>query len=425
MDSPSSSGWLDRRRLIGTAAGAFLLCASGQRSAYAQSVELRAKAVDAKTGGAPLALAFGGAVPGPELRIQRGKPLQLTIANDLSAPIALSWPGLRGIGSELPPRAIPPGQQVATTITPRDAGTFWYRAFTPSQSAAGLFGLLVVEDGVAVDREASLVLSTRDGKDILANGWPQAEIAVRPGERVRFRILNASPATMMAVRFDRHEAIVVALDGQPAEPFAARDARILLAPGNRADVMIDMTAQANTTLPVVVETPAGAAESLLLRYGSEPIRRSTPLPPPTALPANPLPQQMDFGRSVRAELPLEPTATRVPDLRRPAQRPVKLWGSMEPLDLPGPTLIAKTGQTVMLALKNNRAAPQAVHIGGHPFRLLDTLDDGWKPYWLDTVVTSPQRTTRIAFVAEPGRWPIVCQPLQTGDPPTIGWFQID
>ena len=38
-------------------------------------------------------------------------------------------------------------------------------------------------------------------------------------------------------------------------------------------------------------------------------------------------------------------------------------------------------------------------------RLLDTLDDGWKPFWLDTILCLPQHTTRVAFVADnPGKW---------------------
>jgi hypothetical protein len=27
-----------------------------------------------------------------------------------------------------------------------------------------------------------------------------------------------------------------------------------------------------------------------------------------------------------------------------------------------------------------------VHVHGHAFRLLDRLDDGWKPFWLATVL---------------------------------------
>ncbi len=45
------------------------------------------------------------------------------------------------------------------------------------------------------------------------------------------------------------------------------------------------------------------------------------------------------------------------------------------------------------------------HLHGHHFRLLDRLDDGWKPFWLDTLAIEPGQTQRIAFAAEhAGRW---------------------
>ena len=40
------------------------------------------------------------------------------------------------------------------------------------------------------------------------------------------------------------------------------------------------------------------------------------------------------------------------------------------------------------------------HLHGHHFRLLDRLDDGWKPFWLDTLAVEPGQTQRIAFLAE-------------------------
>ena len=40
------------------------------------------------------------------------------------------------------------------------------------------------------------------------------------------------------------------------------------------------------------------------------------------------------------------------------------------------------------------------HLHGHHFRLLDRLDDGWKPFWLDTLAINSGQTQRIAFAAE-------------------------
>ncbi|MFY8099012.1 MAG: multicopper oxidase domain-containing protein, partial [Allorhizobium sp.] len=37
---------------------------------------------------------------------------------------------------------------------------------------------------------------------------------------------------------------------------------------------------------------------------------------------------------------------------------------------------------------------------GHCFRLLHPFDDGWEPYFLDTVYLGPGQVHRIAFIAD-------------------------
>jgi FtsP/CotA-like multicopper oxidase with cupredoxin domain len=364
------------------------------------------------------------------LQAERGKQLAIGFKNALAEPVSLYWPGVRGAPDFLASKPISPGETRNVSLTPRDAGTFWYRAFAPSQSERGLHGLLVVPDGVMVDREVPLVISARPsdagGFDVVVNGQKNPDVAVRAGERVRFRILNASRDQLMVLRFGSADATIVALDGQPAEPFLARDGQVPLAPGGRADVIVDMEGKPGTAVPIVVATQAGARDAAQLRNSAEASIRTGKLAPPSALPANTaLPSRMDFGRSLRSELSLDRAAMRAPNPGQTAQRPVKLWGPIEPaLEWPAPALTAKRGQTVMIALRNDGPHPVAVHIQGHPFRLLDSLDDGWKPYWLDTVVALPQRTTRIALVADTaGKWPIVCQPLMGSGDPFIGWFE--
>ena len=55
---------------------------------------------------------------------------------------------------------------------------------------------------------------------------------------------------------------------------------------------------------------------------------------------------------------------------------------------------------MVLALTNRAAIATVFHLHGHHFRLLDRLDDGWKPFWLDTLAIEPGQTQRIAFLAE-------------------------
>ncbi len=87
------------------------------------------------------------------------------------------------------------------------------------------------------------------------------------------------------------------------------------------------------------------------------------------LPPNPLPERMDFRGAVRAELPLDD------------------W-CRDRRSLPAAPLFSVTrGRTVMLALAQPRPTrAQRVHLHGHHVRLLDALDDGWKPFWLDTIL---------------------------------------
>ena len=85
---------------------------------------------------------------------------------------------------------------------------------------------------------------------------------------------------------------------------------------------------------------------------------------------------------------------------------------------------AKRGRTVMLALANRADTPHVLHVHGHHVRLLDALDDGWKPFWLDTIPCLPQRTTRIAFVADnPGKWLLDVRAVDGGTH-SVTWFEV-
>jgi FtsP/CotA-like multicopper oxidase with cupredoxin domain len=79
----------------------------------------------------------------------------------------------------------------------------------------------------------------------------------------------------------------------------------------------------------------------------------------------------------------------------------------------------------MLALVNRSDRPQVTHVHGHHFRLLDRLDDGWKPFWLDTVLVPPRETQRIAFVADhSGKWLIDCHATAEPRATPPGWFEV-
>ncbi len=92
-----------------------------------------------------------------------------------------------------------------------------------------------------------------------------------------------------------------------------------------------------------------------------------------------------------------------------------------------PAFRTKAGRTVVLALTNRADIATVFHLHGHHFRLLDRLDDGWKPFWLDTLAIDAGQTQRIAFAAEyAGRW--LMEFGRTTDwtaPRLVRWYSVE
>jgi len=343
--------------------------------------------------------------PGPTLRLKRGEEVRVRLVNDTAEPAAIHWHGVRlqsgmdGVPG-LTQAPVAPGASFDYRFAPPDAGTFWYRPATSlsGQRMRGPTGALIVSESAPVETDREAVL--------LVNEIPNAETAgrltVQTHQRLRLRIINAM-ASPLPLRLDKHRAVVMAIDGQPAEPFAARDGRITLGSGNRIDLFVDATLNAGDTAALLVETAQGDMPLLRLVYEGAPARPA-PLAALKSLPANPLPERMDFRGALRVDVPIEANSL------GPAPGPS--------LGRSAPLFQAKRGRTVMLALVNKTAALQMVHLHGHCVRLLDKLDDGWKPFWLDTVVAPPQDIARIAFVADnPGKWLIDSQTA-------AAWFEV-
>ena len=110
---------------------------------------------------------YGGAMPGPQLRLQQGARLQRRFMNDLPQASTVHWHGVRidnamdGVAGLTQP-AVEPGQSFDYDFIAPDAGTYWYHAHNRSteQVARGLYGALIVEEFEPpdVDREEVLIL---------------------------------------------------------------------------------------------------------------------------------------------------------------------------------------------------------------------------------------------------------------------------
>jgi len=422
---------------------------------------------------------YDGAVPGPTLRVKRGEELKVRLVNDLPQPTVIHWHGLRlpnamdGV-PHLTQAPVAVGESFDYRFPVKDAGTFWYHShlYSSEQLERGLYGVLIVDEPEPpqVDHDMVLVFDDwrltangdfdprqfrslhdaahagRIGGHLTVNSTPGLDIPVKANERLRLRLVNTANARVMPIRIERHRVDVIAVDGQPAEPFIAGNGRMVLGPGNRVDVIVDATLSPGDSAPIVIEDFRQEVPIAHLRYAKGEPARPAPLSPPQSLPANPLPEQMDFAGAIKLDVPLDGGAMRM--MMGGMGRGMMGMGPMGGGEVPGhgldprarvwtlagfassghdgpPLFTAKRGQTVMLAFINQTAFPHAMHIHGHHFRQLDRLDDGWKPYWLDTVMVDVREISRIAFVADnPGKWMMHCHMIEHQETGMAAWFEV-
>jgi FtsP/CotA-like multicopper oxidase with cupredoxin domain len=356
---------------------------------------------------------YDGLIPGPALQVRRGEEVWVRLVNGLAEPTALHWHGVRLANAMdgAPPitqAPVAPGESFDYRFVPPDAGTYWYHP--PRPMPHGLYGALIVTEAepIDIDRDVTLIFdqATGAGPDavpITVNGVSKFEIRAQRNERLRLRLLNASASGILALHIEGLRTFMMATDGEPAEPFAARGGRLALGPGNRIDVFVDCTLDPGTSTAVVADFADGPIPIARIICKDEPANRPTPRQDPQPLPPNPLPERMDFVGALRFGGAI-------------GKDPTKDAKNNSPL------FSVKRGRTAVIAFSNPTGENCFIHLHGHHFRLLDALDDGWKPFWLDTLPIAPQSDCRIAFVADnPGKWLI--EGL-ANDGAAEAWFEV-
>jgi FtsP/CotA-like multicopper oxidase with cupredoxin domain len=385
---------------------------------------------------------LGPATPNA-LRFKRGDALDVRLGNDTTAAVALNWHGIDGVAAAEPllaQAALPPQGKQSLTIPLRHAGTFMCDlrlladgAERPSAARA----LIVAEnEPVAVDRDEILLFEDwrlrSDGTAFAPGTDPDGTAAVytvnrqrtldipaRPHERLRLRFINGFQRNVIAIKIENHDVQVMALDGQPSEPFPARNGALVIAPGGRVDAVIDANMAPGAVSSILLHDGTEARPIARLVGSREPPVRAAPLAAAAPLPSNGLPERLDLKSALRVDLPLSgPQAGWVP--------PLSVAASAAPAFKANPAFKAKAGRIVVLALTNPADKATVFHLHGHHFRLLDRLDDGWKPFWLDTLAVEPGQTQRIAFAADtPGRWLLEATAADWAAPRLLRWYAVE
>lgn len=384
----------------------------------------------------------------PVLRVKQGEEFAVTVRNETALPLSLHWHGLRGpnamdgVGG-LTQRPAAPGESFEYRFMPPDAGTVLIRPCVLGGSAEpqerGLTGLLVVEelDPPRVDRDIALLVDDwalvedgslapfektrapapagRLGSWMSLNGKATAQRVEAPtGGRLRLRLANACNARAMRLRFNGAKAHVIAIDGQPTGTFEPLRASLPFAPGTRYDLLVDLGPEPGASATVVALIGDGVPLLEIVTAGDQ----RPALPPVAPLTANgKLPDTIRLQNATRKDVVItgDPRAANAP------------WAINGAAGDPAGAPLAKVkrGTPVVLALANRTGLVQPLHLHGHAFRLLHALDDGWEPYWLDTVQVAENRTARIAFVADnPGKWLLASTVVERFDAGLWTWIEV-
>jgi len=359
---------------------------------------------------------FNGAYLGPTLRASRGEEVAIKVTNELDETTSVHWHGMH-----LPPDADGgPHQPVEPggTWTPswridQPAATLWYHPHphgeTEDHVARGLAGMFILDDPESTVAESlpheygvddvPVIVQDKEfgggevqtgslGGDLLVNGTygPYLDVTT---ERVRLRVLNGSTKRVFDFGFSDNRAFtLIGTDGGLLPEGSRRD-RLLLSPGERAEVVVDMTAGEDVVLrsyapdlesDIVNERLGGGADQfdvLQLRAADE-LRASPAVP--QVLAAEP-------------DLDTEGAATRMFVLRG---REI----NDKSMDMSRVDETVELNTTEVWEVRNADGEYHNFHVHDVQFHVLDV--NGRRPGaelsgWKDTIFMPPGLTVRLAM----------------------------
>ena len=223
-------------------------------------------------------MTYNATFPGPILRLREGDAVRLTYTNRLPQPSNLHLHGLHiSPQVDLPLLEVAPGDShvYAFELPKGSSGTHWYHPHVhgnvAAQMAAGLSGAMIVsgpidampelvaaEEHVLVFKDLALQgsavrphdmmdwMNGQEGELQLVNGQLKPTLRVQKAT-LRLRLVNASNARYYRLKLEDHPLYLIATDGGFVEKPVMLE-ELLLAPGERAEVMVQLTREGSFRL---------------------------------------------------------------------------------------------------------------------------------------------------------------------------------
>ncbi|SEN70496.1 multicopper oxidase family protein [Palleronia pelagia] len=407
--------------------------------------------------------AYGGTVPGATIRLPQGGRVTRRFVNELPQASSVHWHGIRienamdGVAG-LTQAAVEPGDDFLYDFTVRDAGTYWYHPHNRSweQMARGLSGALIVDEAEGapdVDMDEVLLIDDwrmtdraeiaedfgaihdwahagRIGNWITVNGDGAWSREVQAKARLRLRLVNTANARIFSLGAKGLEGWAVALDGMPLDKPEPLD-RLTLAPAQRVDLLVDVTADDGDEALLVSSERDG--DYALAAFPVRGAARTARLAEPGPLPPNPVATLGPLNDARRAELLMEGGAMggmrsammggQMMDMRDMAAAG-KVWAFNGMADMDEtPFIEADRGETIRIAMTNDTAWPHAMHLHGHHFHRV--AEDGSLGPLRDTLLMDRGETAEIAFVADnPVDWLLHCHMLEHSAGGMMTWLRV-
>jgi FtsP/CotA-like multicopper oxidase with cupredoxin domain len=428
---------LDRRQIL---AGAAAL-------PFAQALPVRAQgaaAADHRLTIAPLSLeigpgqviqtiAYNGSVPGPLIRVREGQDVTIDITNRSTADEIVHWHGLAtssladGAMEEGAPM-IAPGKTQRLSFVAKPAGTRWYHTHAMAMRDlgkglyTGQYGFFYIEpahDPGGYDREVFIALhhwlpqwvSLQDirkgpppnnGLEVvygagsfngraLGHGEP---IRVKEGERVLFRLVNASATAETALALPNHRFTVLAMDGNPLAAPRAVDS-LFLAPGERIDALCEMKSKGVWVFGSVIDDERAKGMGAVVEYAGasgDPVWQA-----PTER-ARMIDYTM-FGSAAPAPEPdarIELIFDKIPGGHGGYNRWTingKAFPDTDPI-------VVQKGKRYRLVMHNLSGDMHPFHLHRHSFEVTNHMGKAMSGLMKDVVVIPGRRDAQIDFVAD-------------------------
>ncbi|MFC8923658.1 multicopper oxidase family protein [Cellulosimicrobium sp. NPDC057127] len=368
---------------------------------------------------------FDGSYLGPTLRAARGERVAVEVTNALDETTSVHWHGMHlpAAMDGGPHQEIAPGDTWRPTWeVDQPAATLWYHPHphgaTEEHVYRGLAGLFLLDD----DASAAASLPSAYGVDDVpvvvqdksfddAGGLELPDDGGEPGflgdvvmtngtvgayhevttERVRLRLLNGSTARTYALGFRDREMDLVATDGGLLDGPVRTD-RVRLAPGERAEVVVEMAPGETTRLHSFAADLGRVSASFAM--GGKEAFDVLELRAADDLAASPAPS---WGPSVHAaDDALDADDVTVERTFELADREI----NGRRMDMDRIDEVVTVGETEVWSVRNAHPVPHSFHVHDVQFRVLDVDGEPPPPQLAgpkDTIYLEPGRTYRLVL----------------------------